>query len=520
MSFTGLPLDEELSRAAYLKEFYESYGEGANAKALYEVQPMLWTRFAAAYPRQAFLIDSLWRIYSDIYSAILDFAKVLTRVDPEGDWQKIGAGFTPCPDGFAFFSNPEVEEEEHVSLLQLSWALNNSRHGRLDYLLRECARDLLAAAKSEDRALIIRELLDSEGSTADALRACQLRRNVGFWAARKSIVSRDRILSDSLGRFEKALEVVNEPKQRRLTYVADPDETTVHDVDFEYGNGSVIEQRTAGRAHFADSPTRSRSPPPAHRRNEFSVPYRSQSRDSVRSSIHPGSSVTTWAPEVPESKFSVSVRVLSASSQDWVESLADYDTACDAGNFVSSSFVEDHLDMTDAIEVDPDAESTRIVDIGGNTTFRPRGRIKLTWVGRNLHKGRKGKRSETFTGWFYVAPRPPMGQTVEPFQILLGKDFIDENEIFTYRGFRLFRLKKQPSPQDSLELKRREREREQLEDERRIERQASDAVSVMTGTSGTTSSVMGGACSPRSSGQSLHTSITTNGIGVSVPATP
>jgi hypothetical protein len=533
MPFVGVPLDEELFRSACLKEFHSAYGKEADPTALYELQPT-WYRFAAAYPRQAFLLESLWGIYGSLHNVILDFAQLLTRVDPEGNWHKIGMKLEPDADPFSFFCNSNVEVEEHVSLLQLSWAFHQHCHGRLDYLLREFAREFFRAAKAEDRAAILEELLVTEGDVATALRACGQRTGANLFNARRGVKTRDQILRDTLERIQKVLDSnegrASEPQSHPVVgrsaqgpgpqyhHPYDHLSPIAESVSYEYGNGSVSETRRGGRVtHFAESPTRSRSPPAFNRRENMPVLSRSQSRDSVRSSVYPGSSISTIAPEIPEDRFSASIKVFSASSQGWVDTIANYDTGCDAGNFISSSFVEDILRMGEAIEEDPDADSTRIMDIGGSTTFRPRGRIKLTWYGRNLHKGRKGKRSEEFTGWFYVAPRPPAEQSEEPFQILLGKDFIDENEIFTYRGFRLFRIKKQSSQEDSIELDRRQRLRQEMEDERRIERQTSDAASIMTGTSVSSPSIGGMNGSPRSSSQSLAaTSAATNGSVVNV----
>lgn len=512
-------MDEEVLRAAYLKEFHAYYGEGADAVALYRVQPV-WIRFAAAFPRMAFLMDSLWAIYNDIENAIHDFNQLLTTFDPEGSWQKLGMGYDPTPDAFAFFFNMAMEGQERMCLLQLRWALHNSRGGRLDFLLRECARGLRNTAKSDERKLILDELLASDGDAAVAIASCGPGKKEGFWGVRKRIVARERTLCDALDRIQEALDsnvVIQQRAQKPVHH--DQEEPESNDFAYQYGNGSIPEARSAGRvARFARSPTRSRSRSPLwhpDQSEDFVLPFRSLSRDSVRSSVHPGSSVTTYAPEAPEDRFSVSVRVFSAANDGWVESIANYDTGCDAGNFISSSFVEDHLNMGDAIEEDPDAQSLRVMDIGGNTTFKPRGRIRLSWIGRNLHKGRKGKRSEEFTGWFYVAPRPPADHAAEPFQILLGKEFIDENEVFTYRGFRLFRVKKHHSQQDSLELERRDRLREEMEDERRNERQTSDAASVMTRTSGSSSSLLPASSSPQSSSQGLANSpVAVNGGGI------
>lgn len=522
MPFTGLPLEEETYHATYRKEFHDYYGEGADAAALYKVQP-IWIRFAPVFPRTAFLLDSLWEIYTAIGNALLDFNSTLMKFDPEDDWQKIGLPLESWADAFAFFSDTNMEAAERLCLLQVRWALHRSRGSRLDYLLKECARNLLSAARTEDRKLIREELLSANGEIPAAIESCRPGKQSGFLGVRKRIVAREEMLGDALGRIKEALESSDVPRQS--VHIVDSKDHAEMDADafaYQYGNGSVPEVRPAGRVtRFSGSPPRSRSPPwHADRGRHFAPRLRSISRESTRSSVYPGSSVTTWAPEAPEDRFSVSVRVFSAASGGWVESIANYDTGCDAGNFVSSSFVEDHLGMGHAIEEDPDADSTRIIDIGGNTTFRPRGRIKLTWVGRNLHKGRKGKRSEEFTGYFHVAPRPPADHSAEPFQILLGKDFIDENEVFTYRGFRLFRVKKHNGQEDPIELERRERLRREMEDERRIDRQASDAASIMTGTSGSFSSPAGVNNSPRSSSQSIPMSSAgaMNGLGVDAQA--
>ncbi|ETN46596.1 uncharacterized protein HMPREF1541_00782 [Cyphellophora europaea CBS 101466] len=523
MPYTGLPHDEETLRGFYLKEFHDYYGESANAAELYKVQP-IWMRFAPAFPRIAFLLDSLYDIYTVIDDALVDFHTILVHFDLERDWLKMGLPPDTHADAFAFFNDANMEGVERMLLLQMRWALHRSRNGQLEYLFRECARNLLTVGKLEERKLIREELTAPEGEAAEALRYARPGK-VGFMGARRKIMAREAMLDDALSRIKEALEVKEAP---RALFGVDADEHDLHGthhVDYQYGNGPVPESKDMGKvARFSDeSPARPHSPSwDVHRGRELTHGFRSVSRDSMRSSIYPGSSVTTWAPEAPEDRFSVSVRVFSATTNGWVESIANYDTGCDAGNFVSSSFIEDHLNMGHAIEEDPEADSRQIVDIAGTTQFKPRGRIKLTWVGRNLHKGRKGKRSEEFSGYFYVAPRLPTGQTAEPFQILLGKDFIDENEVFTYRGFRLFRIKKPTTPQDTDELERRERLRQEMEDERRSERQASDAASIMTGSTGTSgiSPLLAATShSPRSSSQSVSTSASAaNGLGVDAHA--
>jgi hypothetical protein len=506
MPYHGFPLDEEVHRAYHLKNFRDSYGDEANAQLLYSAQP-IWVRFAPLFPRTAFLLDSLYSIYAAIDSSLLDFRIAMINFDPnmEDYWVKINPPYDNNTDPFGFFSDLKIEEAERACLLVLRWTLQ--RKETLNSLFRECAHDLIVAAKSEDRKLIREELLQTDGEVADAIKGSPPGIYAGIWSIRKRILLREEMLDGVLVRIKDILE-----SSTHAPVSADPSPPRSHrdhidtgpSLAFEYGEGSVPEMQNGKKnAHFASSPPHSISPAWSPDRGRHGRVFRSESRDSARSSIAPGSSVTTWAPEAPPD-FSLSIKMYSGSTNRWEEGIALMDSGCDAGNFVSSSFLEEQLDLGHLIEEDPEADDFTLMDFSGGTDYKPRGRVKLRWYGRNINKGRKGKRSIHFEDYFHVAPRLPEGQSGEPFQVLLGKDWMKSNEVFTYHGLRLFRSKKH-SKHDPVEHDRRERLRQRLEDERRVERQASDATSVLTVAMRTPSQANSSANSPHLSSRSQST---------------
>ena len=50
----------------------------------------------------------------------------------------------------------------------------------------------------------------------------------------------------------------------------------------------------------------------------------------------------------------MSIAVWSATKEQWVNSLAVMDTGCEGGNFISSAFLADHLDMATLVEDESD----------------------------------------------------------------------------------------------------------------------------------------------------------------------
>ena len=422
--YTSALHDEALHKASYLKKFIESYGEGANLQALYKAQPV-WIRFAPLFPRTAYLIDIQYWIFSAIDVALLDFRTALIAHDTTHNWDKVGAPYDVSIDPFAFFLDSKTEEAERSCLLHLRWALRRSRGTRLEHLFRECAHDLLIAAKTDERKQIRQELLDKEGEVAEALTSASADLDTGVWNARRRILIREEVVDDALNRIRESLEESPSPlKPSEITEIPFPREPN----GYEYGEGSVpVTDQHRRSARFADqpySPPRSRSPMYRSGRARYEDDrLRSSSRDSRRSSIGVGSSVTTWLPQIPEDPYSLSVGVLSTTSNSYKDCLAVMDTGCDAGNFISSSFL-DQLEMEHAIEADAELAAMTLLDFGGKSDFRPVGRVKLKWYGREIDLGNKGKRTMHFTGDFFVAPRIVDDRHGEPFQMLLGKEWI------------------------------------------------------------------------------------------------
>jgi hypothetical protein len=115
--------------------------------------------------------------------------------------------------------------------------------------------------------------------------------------------------------------------------------------------------------------------------------------------------------------------------EQWVNSVAVMDTGCEGGNFISSAFLADRLDMPSHIQDDLNEHHVQWVDIQGKTDFKPLGKVKLTWYGREIENGRKGKRSEEISSWFRVAPHLDSSSGEQPFQILFGQEFLHEHQL-------------------------------------------------------------------------------------------
>jgi hypothetical protein len=426
MPYTSALHDETLHRSSSRHNFIGAYGPDANLKALYKAQPGVWQRFAPLYPRVAYLLDSLYWIYSAIDVALLDFKAALVAHDTSDDWdKKVGAPYDVTPDPFAFFLDSKIEASERSCLLHIRWALRRSRGTALASLFRECAHDVLTAARTEERGQIRQELLEKKGEVADALNVDFADLDSGIWNARRRILIREDVIDDALSRIKAALD-----ENDIAVPVAEPDNFAYEtNGQYEYGGGSIPGTSLTRRsARFADellSPPRSVSPNQRLSRGRHGDDrIRSASRDSRRSSIAPGSSITTAMPEMPADPFELSVSVLSTTTNTWKTSLAILDSGCDGGNFISSSFL-DHLEMSHVAEDDSEAASITLMDFSGKTDFKSVGRVRLKWYGREIDKGSgKGKRSIFFTDWFNVAPPLPADGHGEPFEMLLGKDWI------------------------------------------------------------------------------------------------
>jgi hypothetical protein len=163
----------------------------------------------------------------------------------------------------------------------------------------------------------------------------------------------------------------------------------------------------------------------------------------------------------------MSIAVWSATKEQWVNSLAVMDTGCEGGNFVSSAFLADHLDMVNHVEDESDEHHVQWVDFQGKTDFKPEGKVKLKWYGRDIESGRKGRRGQELSSWFRVAPHLDLESGEQPFQILLGQEFLHEHQLVQYRGLRLYKSKAKKSAQqaqeEEAEMRRREQQRQDLE---------------------------------------------------------
>lgn len=115
------------------------------------------------------------------------------------------------------------------------------------------------------------------------------------------------------------------------------------------------------------------------------------------------------------------------------------DTRCEGGNFISSAFLADHLDMATLVEDESDEHHVQWVDFQGNTDFKPTGKVKLRWYDREIESGRKGRRGQETSSWFRVAPHLELESGVQPFQVLVGQEFLHENQLIQYTGLRLYK---------------------------------------------------------------------------------
>jgi hypothetical protein len=163
----------------------------------------------------------------------------------------------------------------------------------------------------------------------------------------------------------------------------------------------------------------------------------------------------------------MSIAVWSATKEQWVDSLAVMDTGCEGGNFISSAFLADHLEMIGHMEDNSDEPHVQWVDFQGKTDFKPQGKVKLKWYGREIESGRKARRGEKISSWFHVTPHLDLESGVQPFQILLGQEFLHENQLIQYTGLRLYKSTSKKSAQqeqeDEAEIRRRQNQRQDLE---------------------------------------------------------
>ena len=448
MPFVGLPGEELISEASHLKRFRDAYGGTADPRELYRLQP-IFIRFAPIWPRITFLLDSLVDICWNFDDSLYRLHNYCVRANDNN----VSISTLDRPqDPFEYFNNLAISHDSKNSLTLLQMWLH--KHESDAFFLRGHVRALLYQARGHDRRIIVAELLSRE--TAMLLNEVPVDVHSGFWNVRRGIAARDEMVSEALDRLQRDLERLEMQPHSPISNL--PSERGLSNIDVEYGTGTIAAQNSV-RNDFADesdhsrssrvlfSPPRSPSPPISRRGRHTPFPdhlyrdgdrRRSISRDSIFS--HGASSIVTWAPTEPDA-FSISMKVFSASLNDWVESIAIMDTGCEGGNFISSSFLEEQLQMGAEIESDPEGEAMQFVDFAGKTDFKPMGKVKLRWYGREIKSGRRGTRTLESTDWFRVAPHLATEDGEKPFQILLGKDWLHDNEVLTYRGLRLFKSK-------------------------------------------------------------------------------
>lgn len=557
MLYTGLAGDEQISTSSHLKEFHAAYGECSDPKTLYQLQT-LFIRFAPIWPRITFLLESLVNIYYgldeslfrfyDLYFTLNEYTPTKGAQLPSGaiPFLERPLGGSRAVDPFEYINSKATKTEKTYCLILVRWALNDvNATDAASFWYLEHAREVLEAARDQDRQMICAELMSEK--TMKMISEVTVSADSGFWRVRKGIAERERALEDALRRVREALDGAERGARQAVPRTSTRPSPTE---DVEYGASPILPANGYPEADLSTSDSRrsrvvfsppSRSPSPSRaRRGRFSPPLvhshphshstsspwddrriRSHSRDSAFSAAPSASSIITWAPTEPDT-FSLSMKIFSSSLSTWVESIGIMDTGCEGGNFISSAFLTDHLDMVAHIEADPDAEQMQFVDFGGKTDFKPLGKVKLKWYGREIQAGggRKAKRSMQSESWFRVAPHLVTEEGEAPFQVLLGKDWLEQNEVLIYRGLRLFKRREKRTVEMDRVYEEEQGRRRALREEAEVERLADRLGSVSTNSGGQASPVLsasrpvlGG--SPRSSAQSFASTSTSTSTGVS-----
>lgn len=441
--YHGLPGEEEYARRTYDQRFEELYSKDVNPESLYKAQISTFARFAKIYPRAAFLLEQLRLIYENLDVSLDMFKLNYTTASPGNSLSQQAVRFKGL-DPFAYFGSEGVDYEHRSCLLHLRSALDKWNEGTFGPIFRETARDILHHARTPDRKAIVEELLSEE--IALDLERVPISKEGGIWVVRRELALKEDMLTHSLQRIKTSLDHHERSNEAWVQYGQEP---------------------TRPISRSASSPIREDrdySPPRNHHRARKST--RSLSRESFASSRAPPSTVYTWAPEEP-GLYKISIAVWSATKEQWVNSLAVMDTGCEGGNFVSSAFLADHLDMVGHVEDESDEHHVQWVDFQGKTDFRPEGKVKLKWYGREIESGRKGRRGQELSSWFRVAPHLDLESGEQPFQILLGQEFLYEHQLIQYRGLRLYKSKAKKSAQqareEEAEMRRRDQQRQDLE---------------------------------------------------------
>ncbi len=436
--YHGIPGEEDYARRAFDKHFEELYSNNVNAESLYKAQANTFARFAKIHPRVAFLLDQLRLIYESLDTSLDMFKLNYGIASPENALSQHSVRFKGL-DPFSYFTSEGVDYEHRSCLLHLRSALGQWDEGIFVPIFRETARDILHHARTPDRSVIMEELLSED--TALELDRVPISRDKGIWVVRRDLASKEDMLSHSLQRIKDSLDHHERSFDAWVQYGPEPPRSLAG-----FATSPVREER-----HF--SPERSQ-----HRARQFN---RSISRGSSAGSRAALSTVSTWAPEEP-GLFKMSIAVWSATREQWVNSLAVMDTGCEGGNFISSAFLADHLEMVTHVEDDSDEHHVQWVDFQGKTDFKPMGKVKLRWYGREIESGRKGRRGQEMSSWFHVAPHLELESGVQPFQVLLGQEFLHENQLIQYTGLRLYKSKSKKSAKEAQEDEAETRRRQQL----------------------------------------------------------
>lgn len=441
--YHGMPGEENYTRRTFDKHFEEIYSNDVNAESLYKAQANTFARFAKIHPRVAFLLDQLRLIYENLDTSLDVFKLNYGIASPENALSQHTVRFKGL-DPFGYFTSEGIDYEHRSCLLHLRSALDQWNEGIFGPIFCETARDILHHARTPDRSVIMEELLSED--TALELDRVPISKDRGIWVVRRDLASKEDMLSHSLQRIKNSLEHYERSNEAWVQYGREPPRPLAR-----FATSSAREER-----HYSPDGSQHR----ARRGN------RSISRESSASSRAPPSTNYTWAPEEP-GLYKMSIAVWSATKEQWVDSLAVMDTGCEGGNFISSTFLADHLDMATHVEDGSDEQHVQWVDFQGKTDFKPTGKVKLRWYGREIESGRKGKRGQEMSSWFRVAPHLDLESGVQPFQVLLGQEFLHENQLIQYTGLRLYKSKSKKSAkeaqEDEAETRRRQQQRQDLE---------------------------------------------------------
>lgn len=197
MKFQGLPRDQDMVRRTFQKEFEESFGKNANAKAIYLAAPAQFPRFARLFPRPAYLLGHLQVFYRNLGTTL----DVFVAEYYDGGISGHRAEPECVQDPFSYF----IAGYDYAGvLLRLRNALrvDNRSPKPLEY---DIGQEFLDILDNPDRRAIVDELLSADLATELDKRVFHTCEH-GFWAVRKAIARKEAIFSSHARYIRNRLE--------------------------------------------------------------------------------------------------------------------------------------------------------------------------------------------------------------------------------------------------------------------------------------------------------------------------